>query len=324
MSRHRRPEPALDTFRFATDLIQQEPWPIARHVVVIAEIGINHNGDLEIAKRLIDMAQRAGCDAVKFQKRTIEIVYAKDVLDAPRESPWGTTQREQKEGLEFGEAEYDAIDEWCRQTGIAWFASAWDVPSQLFLRRYQLPFNKIASAMLTHDDLVAAVAEERKPTFVSTGMSSYDEIDRAVAVFRAHDCPIVLMHSISEYPAPEEALELSVMHDLRRRYGVPVGYSGHEVSPIPSVIAAAMGAVAIERHITIDRAMYGSDHAASLEKRGLETMVSNIRTIPIVVGQGVKRVTPAEEANAGKLRYWRPPDASMLADGRLSSQPPSP
>lgn len=290
----------------AIELVQAEPWPIPAHTLVIAEIGINHNGDVGIAKQLVDMAKSAGCDAVKFQKRTIDVVYSKEVLDSPRESPWGTTQRAQKEALEFGRREYDELDAYCKKVGIEWFASAWDVPSQLFLRDYGLRYNKIASAMVTHRQLLEAVAEERKPTFISTGMSTYEEIDNAVDLFVQHDCPFVLMHAVSEYPTPEGALNLKCISELRRRYGCPVGYSGHEVTMIPSVIAAVMGAVAIERHVTLDRAMYGSDQAASLERRGLEMMVGYIRSIPLVLGDGVKRMTEAEMANARKLRYWGP------------------
>lgn len=291
---------------FATDLIQAEPVPIVRNVFVIAEIGINHNGDVEIAKKLIDVAKGAGCDAVKFQKRTVDIVYTQEYLDSPRESPWGTTQREQKEALEFGKDEYDEIDAYCREAGIHWFASAWDVPSQEFLRQYDLKHNKVASAMLTHLDLLNAVAEEQKTTFVSTGMSDYEQIDRAVEIFRSHDCPFVLMHTVSEYPAAEDKLNLAAIHDLRTRYACPVGYSGHEVTMIPGVLAAMMGAVAIERHITLDRAMYGSDQAASLEVRGLELLVGYIRKIPLVMGDGSRKITPEEMANAQKLRYWMP------------------
>ena len=295
-----------DDFHFDTDVIQEVPWPIARHVLVVAEIGINHNGSLEIAKQLIDMAKGAGCDAVKFQKRTIDIVYTREFLDSPRESPWGTTQREQKEALEFGEEEYDEIVAYCRSVGIDWFASAWDLPSQLFLRRYNLSYNKIASALLTHLDLLKAVAEEKKPTLVSTGMSTYEEIDQAVDIFRDYNCPFLLMHTVSEYPAEESVLNLRCINELRNRYDCPVGYSGHEVTMIPGVLAAMLGAVAVERHITLDRAMYGSDQAASLEKRGLELLVSYLRTIPLVAGGGVKQITPAELANAKKLRYWGP------------------
>ncbi len=296
-----------DNFAFATDLIQTDPWPIAKHALVIAEVGINHNGDVRIAKQLIDMAKQTGCDAVKFQKRTIDIVYTKEFLDSPRESPWGTTQRQQKEGLEFGKAEFDEIDAYCKAVGIDWFASAWDVPSQLFLRQYNLKYNKIASPMLTHVDLLKAVAEERKPTFISTGMSTFDEVDLAVKLFKSYECPFVLMHCVSEYPAQEKSLNLRCLHELRRRYNAPVGYSGHEVTMVPGVIAVAMGAVAVERHITLDRAMYGSDQAASLERRGLESMVGYIRTIPMVLGDGIKRVTSSEQANAEKLRYFLGP-----------------
>lgn len=281
-------------------------WPVPHRIFVIAEVGINHNGDLDTAKQLIDLARTSGCDAVKFQKRTVDVVYTAEYLDSPRESPWGATQRAQKEGLELGEEEYDVIDAYCREIGMPWFASAWDVESQLFLRRYDLPYNKIASAMLTHLDLIEVVAEERRPTFVSTGMSSLDEVERAVEIFRKHDCPIVLMHTVSEYPAPEDTLNLRRIHELRKRFGVPVGYSGHEVSPTPSIVAAALGAVAIERHITLDRAMYGSDQAASLEERGLAVLLKGVRSLPALLGDGVGRVTDGEAANARKLRYWEP------------------
>lgn len=295
-----------DCLEFPIDLVQSKPWPIVRSALIIAEVGINHNGDIAIAKQLIDLAKAAGCDAVKFQKRTIDIVYSKELLDSPRESPWGTTQRDQKEALEFGEAEYVEINSYCRSRGIDWFASAWDVPSQLFLRQFDLKYNKIASAMLTHKELVTAVAEERKPTFLSTGMSTYEEIDAAVQIMRDCNCPFVLMHCVATYPAGEDELNLQAINELRARYQCPVGYSGHEPSVSPSVIAAVMGAVAIERHITLDRAMYGSDQAASLERAGLETLVTQIRKIPLVLGDGVKSVSAAEEGNASKLRYWRP------------------
>jgi N-acetylneuraminate synthase len=296
---------------FYLDLSQQSSYPIACHVFIIAEIGINHNGDVKIAKQLIDMAKKAGCDAVKFQKRTIDMVYSKDILDALRESPWGTTQREQKMALEFGQAQYDEIDAYCRQVGIEWLASAWDIASQLFLRQYDLKYNKVASAMLTKQDLLHAIAEEKKWTFISTGMSAYADIDAAVRIFQKYDCPFVLMHTVSEYPADESSLNLRAVPELRLRYKCPVGYSGHEASVSPSVIAAVIGAVAIERHITLDRAMYGSDQAASLEKAGLETLVAQIRKIPLVMGDGVKRISPVEEKNAAKLRYWRQPSGNL-------------
>jgi N-acetylneuraminate synthase len=294
----------LEPMSLVRDFVVEEPVPIARHVFFIAEIGINHNGDLQTAKQLIDMAKAVGCDAVKFQKRTIDVVYSKEVLDSPRESPWGSTQREQKEALEFDKADYDEIDRYCREVDIEWSASAWDVPSQLFLRQYNLSFNKIASAMITHAELLKTVAEEKKLTFISTGMSTYDDIDRAIDIFRENDCPFVLMHCVATYPASEEELNLQMLHNLRSRYGCPVGYSGHEATVSPSLVAAAMGAVAIERHITLDRAMYGSDQAASLEKAGLDTLVAQIRKIPAVLGDGVKSISATEQQNASKLRYW--------------------
>jgi N-acetylneuraminate synthase len=270
---------------------------------IIAEIGINHNGDIELATRLIDMAKEAGCDAVKFQKRTIDIVYSKEFLDSYRESPWGTTQRAQKEGLEFDREEYDIIDEYCKKKGIDWFASAWDTESLKFLRKYNLKYNKVASAMLTNYPLVNLIAEERKHTFISTGMSDWNIIDKVVDIFKQKKCPFTLMHCVSTYPAPEEDLNLLCIKSLRERYGCDVGYSGHEISPHPSIIAAALGAIAIERHITLDRTIYGSDQAASLEEKGLEILVKNAKLVHSWLGDGIKRISEAENAIAKKLRY---------------------
>ena len=292
------------SFDFANDLIQTDPWPIPRRTFIIAEIGINHNGDIDIAKQLINHAKSAGCDAVKFQKRTIDIVYSSETLAQQRESPWGSTQREQKEGLEFGESEYGSIDKYCKQIGIEWFASAWDIPSIKFLRKYNCPYNKIASAMVTHIPFVTELASEGKPTFLSTGMSNLQHIDKAVEILKENGCPIILMHTVSTYPAAEKDLNLSVMNTLRERYGLPVGYSGHEPSVSPSVLAAAMGAVAIERHITLERSMYGSDQAASLELAGLLNLIGSIRKIATCVGSNVKQVSQAEVGIAKKLRYW--------------------
>jgi len=273
-------------------------------VYIIAEIGINHNGDLNIAKQLIDLAIKCGCDAVKFQKRTIETVYSKVMLDSPRESPWGATTRQQKEALEFGLIEYREIDRYCRERNIAWFASAWDIESQEFLRKFNLKHNKVASAMITNHPFVENVAAEKKHTFVSTGMCTLEQLDETVAIFRKHACPFTLMHTVSVYPCKEDDLNLACIQTLKKRYGVPVGYSGHEVSPMPSIIAASLGAVAVERHITLDRAMYGSDQAASLEVRGLETLVKGIRSYEVCLGTGEKVFSEAERANAKKLRYW--------------------
>ncbi len=291
---------------FTNGFIQNNPWPIPNKTLIIAEIGINHNGDIAIAKKLIDMAKNAGCDYVKFQKRTIDIVYPKDILDSYRESPWGNTQREQKEALEFNKEQYDEINSYCKEKSIGWFASAWDIPSQLFLKEYNFKYNKIASPMITHIDLLKMVAEEKKLTFISTGMSTYDDIDKAVDIFKKNDCPFILNHCVSEYPIAEDKINLKGMTNLRERYNCHIGYSGHEVTMIPCVLAAMMGAVVIERHITLDRAMYGSDQAASLEKRGLEMMCGYIKSIPSIIGNGNKTITPGEKANSDKLRYWGP------------------
>jgi len=271
---------------------------------VVAEIGINHNGDIALAKQLIDIAQKAGCDAVKFQKRTIDVVYTKELLDSPRESPWGKTQRAQKEGLEFGRKEYDIIDGYCRESGIPWFASAWDIGSQEFLRHYDLPYNKVASAMLTYPPLLEVIAGEGKPTFISTGMSTYREIDAAVAIFRDHRCPFTLMHTVSTYPSEDSECNLLAIRSLRERYRCPVGYSGHERGILPSLLAVALGSLAIERHITLDKKMYGSDQAASLEPRELQELVKGIRAISSILGDGSRKVSEKEAAIAKKLRYF--------------------
>ncbi len=274
-------------------------------IFVIAEIGINHNGDINIAKQLIDMAVDCGCNAVKFQKRTIDVVYSEEYLDSPRESPWGTTQRAQKEGLEFGNAEYSEIDSYCREKGIAWFASAWDKFSLIFLNGYDILYNKIASSMLANDDFVADVASFGKLTFISTGMSDSGLIDSVVKIFNNWKCPFVLMHCVSTYPCKDEDCNLKVLDWLKSRYKCEIGYSGHEVGVLPSVLSVAYGATVIERHITLDRAMYGSDQAASLERRGLEIVVRYARDVKGILGDGVKRVLPGEEINAKKLRYFK-------------------
>ena len=269
---------------------------------IIAEIGINHNGSLDIAKQLIDWAKLAGCDAVKFQKRTVEKVYTKEELDRYRESPWGTTNREQKMGLEFGKKEYDEIDRYCKEKDIEWFASAWDVDSQAFLASYNLKYNKIASAMLTNIDLLEMVAKEGKYTFISTGMSTMEEIDAAVEIFKKYNCPYEVVHCNSTYPMKNEDANLAMMETLRNRYEVKVGYSGHETGRIVSFAAAVLGASSIERHITLDRAMYGSDQAASLEVSELVRLVKDIRAIPPIMGNGEKVLSPAEEETKTKLR----------------------
>lgn len=271
---------------------------------IIAEAGINHNGDVSIAKKLIDIASECGADAVKFQKRTIDIVYTKEVLDSSRESPWGTTQREQKEGLEFGKDEYDEIDAYCKEKSIHWTASAWDEESQKFLRSYDLPFNKVASAMLTHKGLIEMIASEGRHTFISTGMTPLDVIDEVVEVFKKAGCPYSIMHCVSVYPCPDDWCNVAMVRTLKERYDCPVGYSGHESGILPSVVAVAHGAVCLERHITLDRTMYGSDQSASLEKRGLELLVRDARHVASIMGTGDKTVIPEEEQVAYKLRYF--------------------
>ena len=274
------------------------------YIYVIAEIGINHNGSIETAKKLIDESAAVGCDAVKFQKRTIDIVYSDSVLNKPRESPWGDTQRAQKEGLELSIDEYDELDKYCKHKKIDWFASSWDEKSQILMRKYNFPFNKIASAMAINKSFVELVASEGKPTFASTGMTNIEEIDNLISIFKKHECPLMLMHTVSTYPSALEDLNLNCINTLKERYKIPVGYSGHEASVSPSVIAASLGAAAIERHITLDRAMYGSDQAASLQPDGFRQLNQILRNIPFILGDGKKRILKEEEFIASKLRYW--------------------
>lgn len=290
---------------FWEDFIQTEPWPIVRKPYIIAEIGINHNGDVVLAKQMIKSAYQCGCQAVKFQKRTPELCVPKPQRDILRETPWGLiTYMDYRHKIEFGREEYDDIDAYCRGLGVDWFASAWDVPSLEFLRKYNAPYNKIASAMLTHRELIRQIALEGKMTFISTGMSEYPDIDYVVSVFREIGCPFILMHSVSEYPLPNDKTNLRQITALRERYGCPVGNSGHESTMLPSLLSAMMGAVAIERHFTINRAMWGTDQAASLEPRGLAVLINYIHQIPLILGNGERIVTEQEKANARKLRTF--------------------
>ena len=271
-------------------------------VFITGEIGINHNGDLEIAKKLIDGAVFAGADAVKFQKRTVEKVYSKEDLDRPRESPWGTTNREQKLGLEFEKKEYDEINQYCKEKGIHWFASAWDLDSQEFLRQYNCKYNKVASAMLTHRKLIEMIVDEKKHTFISTGMSTLEEITKVMKIFKDANCPFELMHCNSTYPMKDENANLRMITALREKFNCDVGYSGHEVGLITSCAAVALGASSIERHITLDRSMYGSDQASSVEIMGFYRLVNYIRTVEIALGGSRKIVTKEEENIKKKLR----------------------
>ena len=274
-------------------------------VFITGEIGINHNGDVSIAKQLIDVAKNSGCNAVKFQKRTIDKVYSKEILDSPRESIWGTTTREQKLGLEFEKNEYDEIDSYCKKLEIEWFASSWDIESQLFLRQYDLSHNKIASAMLTNHELLNVVAEEKKHTFIATGMSTMEEISKAIKIFKNNDCPFELMHTNSSYPMKLEEANLKCITTLQNEFHCDVGYSGHEVnSYICCIISATLGATSIERHITLSRALPGSDQSASLEPLGLERMVRDVRRVESTLGDGIKRIWDSEIPVMKKLRTF--------------------
>ena len=272
-------------------------------VFVIAEIGINHNGSLGIAKKLIDVAVNAGCDAVKFQKRDIEKVYPKETLDQPRESPWGTTQRQQKLGLEFSLKEYSIIDKYCKKKKIPWFVSCWDVGSQIQMRKFKTKYNKVASAMLVHEKILKTIAEEKKHTFISTGMSTLREIENAVKIFRKFKCPFELMHSHSAYPMKPDEANLKLIPFLKNKFKCKIGYSGHESgSYLICVTASLLGATSIERHITLDRTMYGSDQSASLEPEGLFRLIRDLRTIEKIQGDGKKRIWDSELPARKKLR----------------------
>ncbi len=271
-------------------------------IFFIAEIGINHNGDMKICKELIDLAVSAGCDAVKFQKRDIETVYSKKLLDSHRESPWGKTQRDQKMGLEFNKEQYQEIDNYCKKNNINWFASAWDLKSQKFLREFDCKFNKIASAMLVNQELLKMVSEEKKHTFISTGLSTLNDIEKAVNIFRDNNCPFELMHCVSTYPMKDADANLRTIFTLKEKFKCDVGYSGHETGLTISYAAAALGVSSLERHITLNRAMYGSDQAASLAPPGLKKIVPEIRKIEKALGDGIKRILEDEIPIAKKLR----------------------
>ena len=269
---------------------------------IISEIGINHNGSLDIVKKLIDNSIEVGCDAVKFQKRTVDRVYTQEFLESSRESSWGDTQRAQKDGLEFGKEEYDEIDKYCKEKGIEWFASAWDIESQLFLRQYNLKYNKIASPMLTHKKLLETVAEEGKYTFISTGMSTMEQIEKAVKIFRDFKCPFELMHCNSSYPTEDFNANLSCIKTLRERFDCNVGYSGHEKGMQITLAAVALGVTSVERHITLDRFMYGSDQFASVNPMDLIKICKIIRIIEKSMGSGIKTLREEEKKCLSSLR----------------------
>jgi N-acetylneuraminate synthase len=271
-------------------------------IIIIAEIGINHNGDIDIAKQLIDVAVVAGCDAVKFQKRTIQKVYSEEELNKYRESPWGKSNRDQKKGLEFDLSDYQEIDKYCTKKSIKWFASAWDLESLEFLRKFDCKYNKIASAMIMDLEFLEEVAKEKKYCFISTGMCEERDIKKAVEIFEKNKCPYELMHCVSTYPAKPEDINLNYIDQLRKIFNCKIGYSGHEIGTLISVAACAKGATSLERHITLDKTMYGSDQSASLEQNGLNQLVSAIRKIEISLGDGKKKFLESEIPISNKLR----------------------
>jgi len=272
---------------------------------LIAEIGINHNGSVEIAKELILLAKRTGFDAVKFQKRTPEITTPKDKASIIRETPWGNiTYLEYKKKIEFGKIEYDEINKFCKKNKIIWFASPWDIESSDFLDQYNLKFNKIASPMLTNLKLLNHTAKKKIFTFISTGMSSIGDVARAVKIFKNHKCKYNLMHCVSSYPCPDEHLNLKLIKVLKNKFHVDVGYSGHEKTVSPSLMAVCLGATSIERHITLDRTMWGTDHASSLEENGMINLVQLIRKFEKVLGDGKKKITTNEKIKLKENKYW--------------------
>ncbi len=271
---------------------------------IISEIGINHNGDLDIAKKMIDVSVESGADAVKFQKRDIDIVYSNEQLKRPRTSPFGTTEREQKEGLEFNKNEYDIIDSYCKEKKIIWFASAWDINSLKFLDKYDLKYHKIASAMIIDKVFLNEVAKRKKHTFISTGMSDFNMIDNAVEIFKKNNCSFELMHCISAYPFDGQIANLNMIKILKDRYNCNVGYSGHEKGgKLISLASVALGSTSLERHLTLDRTMYGSDQAASITPAGFKSLISDVRILEkALTGNEKKVILESEKPVADKLR----------------------
>jgi N-acetylneuraminate synthase len=277
-------------------------------VFIIGEIGLNSNGDINLAKKIIKTAKDSGADAVKFQKRDILSCYTREELDKIRQSPFGRTNEDQKLGLEFGQKEYDEIDRYCKEIGIEWFASTWDLKSVEFLKQYNLKYNKIASARLGHIELLKAIASQQKYTFISTGMATLQEIEKAVNIFKEANCPIELMHCNSQYPMPLEDSNLTCMKTLRTYFKgqYKIGFSDHCAGILPSIIAVALGATSIEKHITWERTLYGSDQAASVEPHGFAKMIEYIRNIPNLMGDGKKVISKAEIEIRNKL--WKTED----------------
>ena len=272
-------------------------------VFVTAEIGTNHMGSLDLVKKLVDVAKSAGCDAVKFQKRNVEKVYSKEFLDSPLESPWGNTQRDMRLYREFSLKQFQLIDKHCKKRKIPWYVSCWDIESQLQMRQFKTKYNKVASAMIVHYNLLETIAKERKYTFVSTGMSTLQDVDKAVKIFRKHKCPFELLHCHSSYPMPVNEANLKTIPFLQKKFKCKVGYSGHEHSATNvSIPAVMLGATSIERHLTLNRTFYGNDQAASLEPEGFGRLVRDIRLIEKILGDGKKRIFKSEIPTQKKLR----------------------
>lgn len=272
---------------------------------IIAEIGINHNGNIDLAFQLMKMAKECGADFVKFQKRHIDTVYKKEFLDSPRESPWGETQRQQKRGLEFNLNEYAVIDQYSKQIGIPWFASSWDLISLAEMESFNPPFHKVASPMLTNRHFLHEVAKLKRKTLISCGASEWLDIDYAVDLFVGRGCPFALFHCVTEYPCPDEHVNLKMIQTLKERYpDVEIGYSNHSPGIESCVGAAYMGAEFVEVHITLDRSIYGSDQSSSVEKRGLELVCKYTKNAGKIIGDGIRVIRAAEKVNAAKMRYW--------------------
>ena len=272
-------------------------------VFIIGEIGTNHAGDIKIAKKIIDAAVDSGFDAVKFQKKNVEKIYTNKFLDSYLESPWGATQREMRLYREFSSKQFNEIDMYCKKKKIPWFVSCWDIDSQIEMKKFKLKYNKIASAMLIHEKLLKIVAKEKKYAFVSTGMSEMKDIEKAVKIFRKEKCPFELLHTNSSYPMKNNEANLKLISSLAKKFKCNVGYSGHEKgASFVSTAAVIMGATTIERHITIDRTLYGHDQAASLEPEGMRRLVRDVRMIDEIMGDGIKRIWKSELPNMKKLR----------------------
>ena len=272
---------------------------------LIGEIGINHNGDIDIAKKIIKNAKDAGFDAVKFQKRNPDVCVPEKKKNNLKETPWGVvTYLDYKKKLEFGYSEYKEIDKYCKKLKIEWFASCWDIESVNFIKKFKIKYHKVASAMITNNNLLEEIAKQKKMTFISTGMCTYKNIDNAIRIFKKNKCKFMLMHSVSVYPCPDELLNLKMIQILKKKYKSEVGYSGHESTVSPSLIAASMGAKVIERHITLKRTMWGTDQSASLEFNGMRLLADQIRRFEKLQGNGIKRIIPEEKAKLSDQKYW--------------------